>query len=143
MPQVLHLRLTHSTSSVSTKSAIELLEKDFAHFGYPHAIVSDNTTSFTSEEFQDYCKQRGIVHLTGPPYHLATNGTAERLIQTFKQSLRKSSKSPKAALVEFLLQYRRTPTSSGYSPSELLISVRCVLLLILCCLHHFISLSQR
>ena len=110
----------HPTGSVSTKSTVEMLEEDFAHFGYPHAIVSDNATSFTSEEFQVYCKQRGIVHLTGAPYHPSTNGVAERLIQTFKQALRESSKSPNAALVEFLMHYRRTSTSSGYSPSELL-----------------------
>ena len=114
----------HPAGSVSTKSTIELLEEDFAHFGYPHAIVSDNATSFTSEEFQNYCKQRDIVHLTGAPYHPPTNGAAERLIQTFKQALRKSSESPKPALVEFLMHYRRTPTSSGYFPSELLNSRR-------------------
>ena len=67
----------HSTTSVSSKSTIDLLEEDFAHFGYPHSIVSDNATSFTSEEFQTFCKDKGIVH------HPATNGAAERLIQTF------------------------------------------------------------
>ena len=110
----------HPTSSVSSKSTIDLLEEDFAHFGYPHAIVSNNATSFTSEEFQDFCKDKGIVHLTGAPYHPETNGAAERLIQTFKQALRKSSKTPKKAMLEFLMQYRRTPTANGYSPSELL-----------------------
>ena len=93
----------HPTGFVSTKSTIELLEEDFVHFGYPHAIVSDNAMSFTSEEFQDYCKHRGIVHLTVVPYYSSTNEAAERLIQTFKQALRK--KSPKAALVEFLMHY--------------------------------------
>ena len=63
----------HPTSSVSSKSTIELLEEDFAHFGYPHSIVSDNATSFTSEEFQQFCRDKGIVHLTGAPYHPATN----------------------------------------------------------------------
>ena len=60
------------------------------------------------------------MHLTGAPYHPSTNGAAERLVQTFKQALRKSSKPPKEALQEFLLQYRRTPLADGYSPSELL-----------------------
>ena len=54
------------------------------------------------------------------PYHPATNGADERLITTFKEALRKSSKPPKQALQEFLLMYRRTPTHCGYSPSELL-----------------------
>ena len=73
-----------------------------------------------SQEFQAWCKQRGIVHLTGAPYHPATNGAAKRLIQSFKQALRKSSLPPKEALQEFLMQYRRIPFASGLSPSELL-----------------------
>ena len=32
----------------------------------------------------------------------------------------KSTLSPKAALQQFLIQYRRTPLACGYSPSELL-----------------------
>ena len=77
----------HPTTSTSTKATISCLEQDFAHFGYPISIVSDNATSFTSEEFQQWCGTNGIIHLTGAPYHPATNGAAERLIQSFKQSL--------------------------------------------------------
>lgn len=101
----------YPTSSTSTKTTTELLEEVCAHFGYPHA------TTFRSEEFQVWCRQRGIVYFTGAPYHPATNGAAERMVQSFKQSLKKSSLSPKAALQEFLLQYRHTPLDSGYSPS--------------------------
>ena len=110
----------HATTSVSAKSTTELLEQDFAHFGYPHSIVSDNAPAFQSEEFKNYCKERGIVHLTGAPYHPATNGAAERMIQTFKRALRKSKKPPKKAAVQFLMVYRRTPLPTGFSPSELL-----------------------
>ena len=109
----------HQTSSTSTKATTDLLEVEFAHFGYPHTIVSDNATSFMSEEFKTWCKERGIFHLTGAPYHAATNGAAERLIQTFKQAIRKSVLPPRRALQEFLMQYQRTPLASGYSPSEL------------------------
>ena len=59
--------------------------------------------------------------MSGAPYHPQTNGAAERLVQTFKQSLRNGAKAPKAALQEFLMQYRRMPIIEGcYSPSELL-----------------------
>ena len=110
----------HPTSSTSSKATIDLLEQDFAHFGYPHTLVTDNATSFTSEEFQEWCKSRGITHLTGAPYHPATNGAAERLVQTFEKSMTKSASTPKTALQQFLMQYRRTPLPWGYSPSELL-----------------------
>ena len=68
------------TSSTSTKATTDLLEQDFAHFGFPHTIVSDNATTLMSGEFQAWCQERGITHLTGAPYHLATNGAAERLL---------------------------------------------------------------
>ena len=109
----------HETSTTSSKSTAALLEEDL-HFGYPHTIVTDNATTFMSQEFQPWCKARGIIHLIGAPYHPATNGAAERLVQSFKQALRNSSAPPKKALQEFLIQYRRTRLSSGYSLSELL-----------------------
>ena len=110
----------HRTSTTSTKATTDLLEQDFSHFGYPHTIVTDNATNFKSEEFKQWCKERGITHLSGAPYHPATNGAAERMIQSFKQALRKSSLTPNAALLEFLMHYRRTPLETGYSPSQLL-----------------------
>ena len=86
--------------------------------------MTDNASTFHSEVFQSWCKECGITHLIGAPYHPATNGAAERLVQTFKQALRKSSFAAKQALQKFLMQYRqtRTPTSCGYSPCELLMS---------------------
>jgi transposase InsO family protein len=110
----------HATYSTSSKATIDILEEIFAHFGYPQTIVSDNATSFVSEEFKEWCSHRGITHLTGAPYHRATNGTAERLVQSFKKALQKSSLTPRKALLEFLMQYRHTPLESGSSPNELL-----------------------
>ena len=87
----------HPTQSTSTKSTIDLLEQDFSHFGLRDTIVTvtDNASCFTSEEFEKFCKERGITHLTGAPYHPLTNGAAARLVQTFKQALRKCAQLPK------------------------------------------------
>ena len=110
----------HPTASLSTKSTIDILKMEFAHFGYPHNVVSDYAATFKSDEFQNWCRERGIIHLTGAPYHPATNGAVERLVQTFKKALKKSELPSLKALQEFLMLYRRTPLPSGYSPSELL-----------------------
>ena len=110
----------HATSSTSTRATTDILEEIFAHFGYPHTLVTDNATTFTSDEFQVWCKERGITNLRGAPYRPATNGAAERLVQTFKQVLRKFHHPTKRALQELLQQYRLTPLPAGYFPSELL-----------------------
>ena len=54
----------YPTTTVSSKSTMALLEEMFAHFGNPHSLVTDNASSFTSGEFQEWCKERGIVHFT-------------------------------------------------------------------------------
>ena len=100
------------TGFTFTKTTTEFQEQNFAHFGHPHTLVTDNTTTFTFLEFQAWCKARGIVHLTGAPCNLATNGVAERLVQTFKISLKKSKSSLVKALQDFLMQCRSTPLLS-------------------------------
>jgi len=110
----------HAMHPVSVKSTIKLLQEDFAHFVFPHTVVTDCVATFKSDKFQEFCKENGIVHLTGALYHPATNDTTEPLVQTFKQVLKKSDKAPNDALQDFLQNYRCTPLSTGYSPSELL-----------------------
>ena len=110
----------HQMSAITTKATIRRLEEDFAHFGYPHTLVTDNAQCFLSAEFQQWCRQHGIENVRGAPYHPQTNGAAERLVQSFKQSLQKSSLPPTEALQEFLMLYRRTPLNTGLSPSQLL-----------------------
>ena len=55
--------------------------EDFASFGYLHTLVTDSAPTFTSDGCQEYCQTRRFVNLTGAPYHPATNGAAERLVQ--------------------------------------------------------------
>lgn len=80
--------------STSSSSTIEILRDLFARFGIPEQIVSDNGTQFVSEEFQTFVKSNGIRHITSAPYHPATNGLAERTVQTFKQACVPCVKAP-------------------------------------------------
>ena len=41
----------------------------FAQFGLPETVVSDNATSFTSQEFESYLKLNAIRHTRLSPYH--------------------------------------------------------------------------
>ena len=65
----------HPTSSITARTTMDLLEMDFAHFGYPHTLVTDNAPTFTSEEFQEFLRERGILLVRGAPYHPAYHRT--------------------------------------------------------------------
>ena len=56
------------------------VEEDLAHFGYFHIIVSDNARTFSFAEFQLWCHQRCIKHLTSARYHPVANGAAEKMM---------------------------------------------------------------
>ena len=113
-------------SSATSTATISALRSIFSSHGLPDIIVSDNGSVFTSQDFQEFTKKNGIRHVTSAPYHPATNGLAERAVQTFKNFMKKSStNSLETRLSRFLFQYRITPHSStGVSPAELLMGRR-------------------
>lgn len=90
-------------------TSVTKLRRRFASYGLPEQIVTDNATTFTSEEFQTFVKQNGILHATSAPGHPATNGLAERYVQTFKTGMKKLDNTTvniDDRLSLFLLQYR-------------------------------------
>ena len=118
-PEVL---LTGSTSSERT---VELLREVFSRHGLPEHLQSDNGRQFTSEVFQNFMKANDIKHTFSAQYHPATNGQAERFVQTFKQAM-KAAKGDLGAvklhLAKFLLAYRNaTHATTGESPAMLLL----------------------
>jgi hypothetical protein len=108
----------------STKT-IEVLRSIFSRNGIPAQIVSDNGSQFSSEEFATFMKCNGIKHFKSAPYHPATNGLAERFIQTFKNSMRAmkdENRDINQKIANFLLTYRNTPHSTtNETPAKLLL----------------------
>ena len=101
----------HSTTASKT---IEALREVFARNGLPEQLVSDNGPQFIAEEFQLFLKN-GVKYITSAPYHPATNGLAERFVQTMKQSLTSMTKGPgstQTKLSRSLMKYRNTPHST-------------------------------
>ena len=94
----------------------------FSIHGLPEVLVTDNDTAFTSSEFVEFMKRNGVRHVKSAPYHPASNGMAERAVQTFKETMRKQSKdSLNTRIAHFLFSYRIIPhTTTGTSPAELL-----------------------
>ena len=112
----------HCTNTSTSAVTIELLRKSFSYLGLLEVIVSDNTGTFTSTEFAEFLEQNGVRHIRSPPYHPASNGLAERAVQTFKEGLKRfKTCTLSARLSRFFLWYRITPHSTtGSSPSELM-----------------------
>jgi len=114
-------------NSATSQATIEKLRLIFATHGLPEVIVSDNGPAFTSEEFDAFVRGNGIKHLTSAPYHPASNGLAERAVQTVKKALRKDSGevSLETQISRFLFRYRITPHSTtGVAPAQLLMGRR-------------------
>ena len=95
----------------------------FVQHGLPEQLVSDNGPQFTSTEFAEFLKGNQIKHIMSAPYHPASNGLAERFVQTMKRTLKASMKQGKSInhhLAEFLFEYLATPHgTTNISPSEL------------------------
>ena len=111
--------------SPSSQQAVKFLRSVFSTHGLPDILVSDNGSAFSSSEFEEFIKRNGFRHIRVAPYHPASNGAAERAVQTLKEYLSKARGDLETRLSRFLFQYRLTPhTSMGSSPAELLFGRR-------------------
>lgn len=113
-------------ATTTSAKTIEVLRSIFASYGLPEEVVSDNGPQFTSSEFKQFLRGNGIKQTLVPAYHPASNGAAERSVQTVKSSLMKQVLADEGSvtlqhkLANFLLMYRSTPhTVTGVSPAEL------------------------
>lgn len=116
-PEIIEMRTTTAEETVAQIRTI------FARMGIPQQLVSDNGPQFTSETFKIFMKKNGIKHVTGAPYHPATNGIAERLVRSFKRAVKadRTDITSQHKLDKFLLSYRIAPhATTDLSPGELL-----------------------
>ena len=115
-----------TVSSATSQVTIEKLRTIFATHGLPQALVSANAAIFMSAEFKEFLQKNGIRHVTSSPYHPASNGLAERGVQTIKLAMKKAGKGNlETNIARFLFHYRITPhTTTGCSAAELLIGCR-------------------
>nr|XP_055046280.1 LOW QUALITY PROTEIN: uncharacterized protein K02A2.6-like [Misgurnus anguillicaudatus] len=113
----------HVLKNITAVVTIDVLRQVFSVHGLPDMLVTDNGPTFTGELFQTFMKRNGIRHVRTAPFHPASNGLAERAVQTLKQGLKRmSGDSVETNLCRFLFQYRITPqTTTGQTPAEMLL----------------------
>lgn len=104
----------------TSQKIIECLKQLFSEQGCPQRIVSDNAGHFVNSSFKSFANEWGFDHVTSSPGFPQSNGFAERMVQTIKNTLKKSKDSgsdPHLAL----LCLRSTPIDNSLpAPSELL-----------------------
>ena len=112
----------HVMNSSTAEATVDKLRQSFATFGIPDTVVSDNATNFCSEIFQTFMSRNGIKHIKVAPKHPASNGLAERTVQSVKEGIgRLSSGSMETKVARYLFKYRNTPhCTTGKTPAELM-----------------------
>lgn len=113
-------------STTTSEKTIEALREMFSRYGLPEQMVTDNGPQFTSQEMRDFLRTNVVKHILSSPYHPATNGLAERMVQTVKHSLKatKGKSTFEKRLAVFLLQYRNTPHATTKASSAFLFMKR-------------------
>ena len=107
--------------TITASDTTEALYNLFARFGIPSTVVSDNEPQFTSCQFTEFMAKNGIRYITTAPYHPASNGQAERYVQTFKQAYGAGHGTMSQKMTNFLLQYRNSPNgATRQSPAQLM-----------------------
>ena len=111
-------------TSTTTVKVIDNLEEIFSRHGLPTTIKSDNGPQFRSEEFREYCKQNGIVHLKTTPKWPQANGEVERQNSSLMKRIRIAQAERldwKKELRRYVTKYRGIDhATTGKSPAELL-----------------------
>ena len=98
----------------TTAQTMDVMRRTFSYNGLLLRVVTDNSPQFTSHKFKDFMSANGIKHQFTPPYHPASNGQVERMVQEFKKSLKAkpTGRSLSHQVSIFLLHYRTTPIST-------------------------------
>ncbi|CAL8134117.1 unnamed protein product [Orchesella dallaii] len=103
---------------LSSAAVVEHCKAIFARHGLPEVVFSDNGPQFSpyaSSEFKRFVAEYGFSHQTSSPRYPQANGLAEATVKIIKLQMKKNDDSVLA-----LMEYRTTPLTNGYSPTELL-----------------------
>ena len=114
-------RLTRTTVDHVTSA----LSAQFARYGIPETLVSDNGPPFSSCEFRAFLRSLDIHHVTSSPGYPQSNGKAENAVKTAKALMRKAIASGENPLWA-LLTWRNSPSEgSDMSPAQKMFGRAC------------------
>ena len=112
--------IVRKLTSTTSHAIINQMKSIFAEHGIPERLTTDNGPQYASQEFCNFMQAYGVEHVTSSPMYAQSNGSAERVVQTVKNILKKCDEKGDDPYLA-LLSYRATPVNSKLqSPAELL-----------------------
>ena len=107
-------------TSTTANDIIIKFQVNFARYGIPFEIVSDQGPQFTSTQFHSMVNKWGIVHTMSSPGHHQSNGKAEAAVKTVKHMMYKCLQDG-TDVYEALFELMNTPQQdTGLSPAQLM-----------------------
>ena len=104
----------YKLTTTTSKNILISLKTAFSRHGIPDTLRTDNGPQFSLIEFAEFAQQYDFTHNISSLHFPASNGQAERTVQTIKQLLKNADDYRIA-----LLSYRATPFPwCGKSPAE-------------------------
>lgn len=113
------------TKTTNTKEVKECLSFLFNIFGVPQRIISDKSTCFTSQDFDEFVSKIGIKHIKVAVASPWANGQVERINRFLKSTLAKTTDDPtdwktKLCDVQYVLNNTYNKSIDA-TPSDLLL----------------------
>ena len=102
----------------TTETVISKLKQQFARYGIPLILISDNGPCLKSYQFKKFSQSYDFQHQFSSAYHQQANGKAENAVKQAKNLLKKSSEERTDPFIG-LLELRNTPDPhTGLSPAK-------------------------
>ena len=97
----------------TNKELREFLREQFAMFGVPDELASDDGPQFRAKEFEDFLRRWGVNHRTSSSYNPHSNLREETGVKTAKRMLLDNTRADGSPdwdkILQAMLQYRNTP----------------------------------
>ena len=97
----------------SSETAVKITKSQFARFGIPETVITDNRPQFRAEAFAKFAAEWEFNHVTTSPYHSQANGKAESAVKTAKRLLKKAKRSHQDIQLT-ILNWRNTPAEGNH-----------------------------
>ena len=109
---------------IYSSTIIRKLKGQFAKYGIPDVLITDNGLQFTTEEFVRFSKKWQFDRGTSSPHFHQSNGKAENAVKIAKSLLRKAKAANSDPYLS-MLAFRNTPTKEMLSsPAQRLMNRR-------------------